>query len=118
MRLCVRAWTRRVALFDIVNDQKQAAGGPVVAPAVCSFAPLAQLAEQPPCKGQVAGSNPCTEHQILIDRFICHLLTEGSAEWSATGPENQGDREVRGSIPQPSANSRDQGSGISYQART
>jgi len=31
-------------------------------------------------------------------------LPEGSAEWSATGPENQGDREVRGSIPQPSAN--------------
>jgi hypothetical protein len=38
---------------------------------------------------------------------IRHLLPEGSAEWSATGPENQGDREVRGSIPQPSAISDD-----------
>jgi hypothetical protein len=29
---------------------------------------------------------------------------EGAAEWPATGPENQGDRKVKGSIPSPSAN--------------
>lgn len=29
---------------------------------------------------------------------------EGAARWLATGPENQGDRKVRGSIPPPSAN--------------
>jgi hypothetical protein len=28
---------------------------------------------------------------------------DGSAEWSASGPENRGDLTVRGSIPQPSA---------------
>ena len=28
---------------------------------------------------------------------------EGAAKWLATGPENQGDRKVRGSIPPPSA---------------
>ncbi len=27
----------------------------------------------------------------------------GAAEWPATGPENQGNRKVRGSIPPPSA---------------
>ena len=29
--------------------------------------------------------------------------SEGAARWLATGPENQGDRKVRGSIPPPSA---------------
>lgn len=29
---------------------------------------------------------------------------EGAASWLVTGPENQGDRKVRGSIPPPSAN--------------
>jgi hypothetical protein len=39
-----------------------------------------------------------------LSSVVRHPLQEGSAEWSATGPENQDDREVRGSIPQPSAN--------------
>ena len=29
---------------------------------------------------------------------------DGSAEWSASGPENRANLKVRGSIPQPSAN--------------
>ena len=41
--------------------------------------------------------------EVDLSSVLRHLITEGSAEWSATGPENQGDREVRGSIPQPSA---------------
>jgi hypothetical protein len=49
-----------------------------------------------------------TDENLLLVRplssVVRHPLQEGSAEWSATGPENQGDREVRGSIPQPSAN--------------
>lgn len=33
------------------------------------------------------------------------MRSEGAAEWPATGPENQGNRKVKGSIPSPSANS-------------
>ena len=47
-----------------------------------------------PERGSPAAEVPCSNHGAT---------TEGSAEWSATGPENQGDREVRGSIPQPSS---------------
>ena len=59
-----------------------------------------------PERGSPTAEVPCSNHGAT---------TEGSAEWSATGPENQGDRKVRGSIPQPSASSRDQQSGTRYQ---
>jgi hypothetical protein len=83
---------------------------------------VAQPAERPLREREAAGAKPAAQSNsddgrrrtegavahpssVLCSLFsvIRHLLPEGSAEWSATGPENQGDRKVRGSIPQPSA---------------
>src|SRR5262249_60213594 len=63
---------------------------------------------------QSAALRQAKSRVLITARRPMTSLPEGSAEWSATGPENQGDREVRGSIPQPSSNPgiRTQGSGI------
>src|SRR5215469_7387153 len=59
-----------VPLFDIVNDQKQAAGGPGGSPQpFVHFCPPSSAAEQLPCKQQVPGSIPRGGHHAPVDQL-------------------------------------------------
>ena len=44
------------------------------------------------------------EHPVVVLTGDVDACAEGGAEWPATGPENQANLTVKGSIPSPSAN--------------
>jgi hypothetical protein len=55
--------------------------------------------------------------QVMGSSPSAGTISDGAARWLATGPENQGDRKVRGSIPPPSARSMERASGQARRGR-